>query len=99
MTRAVSGKKKTSAKYYIIIVLALLMVVMVFQLVSLSRKQKDYAREEQNLKKELAQEKVKSDELKDYEAYTKTEEYIENMARMKGGLVKENEIVFREGNK
>ena len=99
MTRAVSGKKKTSAKFYIIIVLALLMVVMVFQLVSLSRKQKDYAREEQNLKKELAQEKVKSDELKDYEAYTKTEEYIENMARMKGGLVKENEIVFREGNK
>ena len=99
MTRAVSGKKKASARFYILIVIALLMAVMVFQLISLSRKQKNYAREEENLRKELAQEKVKSDELKDYEAYTKTEEYIENMARMKGGLVKENEIVFREGNK
>ena len=99
MTRAVSGKKKASTRFYILIVIALLMAVMVFQLISLSRKQKNYAREEENLRKELAQEKVKSDELKDYEAYTKTEEYIENMARMKGGLVKENEIVFREGNK
>ena len=99
MARAVSGKKKTSARLYIFIVIALLMVVMVFQLVSLSRKQKSYSMEEKNLRKELAQEKVKSEELKDYEAYTKTEEYIENMARMKGGLVKENEIVFREGNK
>ena len=99
MTRVVAGKKKTSARFYIFIVIALLLVVMIFQLVSLSRKQKEYAREEENLRKELALEQVKSEELKDYEAYTKTEEYIENMARMKGGLVKENEIVFREGNK
>ena len=99
MTRVVAGKKKTTARLYIIIVIALLLVVMIFQLVSLSRKQKEYAREEENLRKELALEQVKSEELKDYEAYTKTEEYIENMARMKGGLVKENEIVFREGNK
>ena len=99
MTRTAVGKKKASARFYIFIVLALLMGVMVFQLVSLSRKQKNYLREVESLKKELAAEKVKSEELKDYEAYTKTEEYIENMARMKGGLVKENEIVFREGNK
>ena len=99
MTRAAALKKKASARFYIVIVIVLLLAVMVFQLVSLSRKQKNYAREEENLRKELALEKVKSEELKDYEAYTKTDEYIENMARMKGGLVKENEIVFREGSK
>lgn len=99
MTGAAYAKKKTSARLYIFIVIGLLLAIMVFQLVSLSQKQKNYAREEENLRKELALEQVKSEELKDYEAYTKTVEYIENMARMKGGLVKENEIVFREGNK
>ena len=38
----------------------------------------------------------RQEELKNYEAYTKTQEYMEGVAKSKLGMVHKNEIIFRE---
>lgn len=48
----------------------------------------------QNKKKELASEEKRSKEMEDYRIYVKTDQFIEEMAREKMGLVYKDEIIF-----
>jgi len=59
---------------------------------------KDLALKDVEAKKmaELEKEQQVSQELSDKERYTQTSEYVENTAKNKLGLVKEDEIIFRE---
>jgi cell division protein DivIC len=77
-----------------VIVLAFL-VVMSIQIYKLNEKDKMYAEREQNLLEQLAEEESRAEELKEMDLYTKSVEYIKDMAN-KLGLVFENEIIFRE---
>lgn len=85
---------KTGTISMAIIVLAFL-VVMSIQIYKLNEKDKMYAEREQNLLEQLAQEESRAEELKDMDMYTKSVEYIKDMAN-KLGLVFENEIIFKE---
>ena len=77
-----------------VIVLAFL-VVMSVQIYKLNEKDKMYAEREQNLMEQLTEEESRAEELKEMDAYTKSVEYIKDMAN-KLGLVFENEIIFKE---
>ena len=77
-----------------VIVLAFL-VVMSIQIYKLNEKDKMYEEREQNLLEQLAEEESRAEELKEMDLYTKSVEYIKDMAN-KLGLVFENEIIFRE---
>lgn len=51
---------------------------------------------ETSLEEQLEEETTRTQEIQDLENYMQTDEYIEKIAREKLGLLKENEILFRE---
>lgn len=49
-----------------------------------------------DLERDLEEEEQRTRQLKELEEYMQTDQYAEDLAREKLGLVKENEIVFEE---
>lgn len=74
----------------------ILTVAFSIQIFNLFGKLHSYREREEVLKIELEAANARGDELSEYEKYTQTDEYIRNTARTKLGLVKENEVIFRE---
>ena len=65
------------------------------QIYRLKQKEAIYAQREQNLEELIADETQREKELEELDLYTKSVEYIKDMAN-KMGLVFENEIIFKE---
>ena len=77
------------------VVILLLVAVIVMSSVSLSEKNKAYIAQEQELQAQIEEEQKRAEEIADLEEYVGTDEYIEQVAKDKLGLVHENEILFR----
>lgn len=81
--------------------LVLLVVVMILVVVAINRgeirKKMDanQAKIEQ-LEEQIADEQARAEEIKEYEKYTHTKAYVEEVAHDKLGLVYEDEILFKE---
>ena len=58
----------------------------------------DYLAKEKELSVQLEEATEEQQKLADYERYTQSQEYIEEVAKSKLGLVYNNEIVFKEQN-
>ncbi len=80
----------------VVIVLAFLLIMSV-QIYKLKQKDNMYAEREQNLEQQIAEEEERASELEEMDLYTKSMEYIKDMAN-RLGLVFENEIIFKESN-
>lgn len=76
-------------------VVAVLLISLSVQSASLRQKNEDYAVMEANLKKQIEQEKKRTDEIQAMEEYMQSDEYIEEVARDKLGLVYEDETIFK----
>ena len=76
------------------LVLLMLIVVVNIRKGELREKQAVYAAR-QELQRKIDQEEARSEEIREYEKYTQTQKYIEDMAKEKLGLVYEDEIVFK----
>lgn len=63
---------------------------------SLREKEARYAAREQELRTLIEQEEARTKELEEFETYTKTKKYAEEVAKDKLGLVYGNEIIFKE---
>lgn len=61
----------------------------------LRAKNRAYEAREEALEGEIADEKERSKEIEEFEAYTKTKKYVEEVAKDKLGLVYEDEIIFK----
>lgn len=72
------------------------LIVMSVQIVGLYNKKETYMAKESSLKTQLEDEKNRSQEIKDYEEYTKTQKFIEDMAKSRLGLVYDNEVIFKK---
>ena len=83
-------KQNGNGKIWISIIVATLLIVMSVQIVGLYNKKETY------MAKELEDEKNRSQEIKDYEEYTKTQKFIEDMAKSRLGLVYDNEVIFKK---
>lgn len=81
---------------WIAVIVMTLLIVMSTQIVNLHEKNETYLAKEETLKSQLEEEKERSDEIKDYEKYTKMQKFIEDIAKSKLGLVYDNEIVFKK---
>lgn len=98
------AKKKKSLKHdenrrskiCIGIILLAFVVVMSGQIKEARQKQLEKIALEEELKKELLEEENRKEELKRYQIYIESEEYIEDMAESKLGLLYDNQIIFRE---
>ena len=81
------------------IIVMTLVGIMSVQIINLYQKDQEYIAQETSLEQQMAKEESRQQELEDYEAYTKTQEYIEDTAKSKLGLVYKGEIVFKEQKK
>lgn len=61
----------------------------------LRAKNQDYMKQEQKLEADIKAEKERAEEIDDLETYVGTDEYVEQTAKDKLGLVHENEIIFK----
>ena len=51
----------------------------------------------ESLNKDIAKEEKRKEEIEEYKEYTETDEFVEDTAREKLGLVYEDEVVFIKG--
>ena len=93
-TKKRKGRRNNGAISIIFIVL-IFVVVMSIQILKLKEKDKVLSEREQTLELQLAQEEQRAEELKELDLYTRSMEYIKEMAN-KMGFVFENEIIFKE---
>ena len=98
MSRGVTFRKKRNNRMGMacvsIVVVAIFAVLMVRGIELRSRVQ-EYERLEAALEKQIAEEEKRTKELEEYEKYTKTDKYVEEIAKEKLGLVYEDEILFK----
>jgi len=62
--------------------------------ISLHKKNQEYKVQEAELEKQLEEEELRAEEINELEEYVGTDEYIEDVAKEKLGLVYPNEILF-----
>lgn len=90
------GKQNKSAVLCIALIALMLLGVMSVQILSLHDRKQSYQAREEELQTQLESEEQRQIELQEYEEYVTTEEYIEQTAKTKLGLVYPNEIIFKE---
>jgi len=98
MARRVAFKKKRQNKLGMasvsIVVIAVFAVIMV-KSVQLKEKRDAYEAQKEVLTKQISDEEARTVKLEEYEKYTKTDKYIEEIAKEKLGLVYDDEIIFK----
>lgn len=77
------------------VVAAIILAVSV-RSVSLRKKLAEYNQNREQLQEQIAAEEKRSEQIDQYADYVQTDEYVEEVAHDKLGLVKEGEIVFRK---
>ena len=97
------SKKRTQHKNghgrgYVGVLSIFLIIVMAIQIGSLYRKNAEYQKQEAALQEELEVQQAEAENLKVYEEYTQSDDYVENTAHGKLGLAHENEIIFRQND-
>ncbi len=87
-----------SGRRYISLILFVFIIAMSFQIARVYQKDQEYAKKQEQLEQQLEAETVRQQELEAYESYTRSQQYIEDIARSKLGLAYEDEIIFKEVN-
>ena len=72
------------------------LIVMSIQIVKLYKEDQTYIAKEKELNEQREDATEEQQQLADYEQYTQSQQYIEEVAKSKLGLVYNNEIVFKE---
>lgn len=102
MAGKVAYRKKRQNRFgmfLVSIVVIMLMIVVAVKSQELQQKKAEYQQREQSLKEQIEAEKERSEEIAEYEKYTQTKKYIEDIAKEKLGLVYEGEIIFKDENR
>lgn len=89
-------KKKKTGRASIFCIVIFLLAVMGIQIIKLYNKDQEYTAREMELTQQLEQETKRQEQIKDYEEYIGSKDYVEDTAKSKLGLVYDNEIIFKE---
>ena len=98
MARRVAFRKRRQNRLGMMLVsfvVLMLMGVILFKGRELKAKQAEYQPKEETLQAQIEDEHERTRKLTDYEKYTKTDKFVEEIAKEKLGLLYENEILFR----
>ena len=93
-------KRKSQSKTAMIsitFVVGILFLGMMGKSLNLQKQLSSYDSQISDLDSQIEDEEGRTTEIDDLKEYMETDEYAEETAREKLGLVKENEIVFKEG--
>lgn len=92
------NRRNKTGKLLIITVVLLMLVVVAVKSVELREKRAMYTAKEEALMQEIETEEARAEEITEFEKYTQTKKYVEEIAKEKLGLVYEGEIIFKDGN-
>lgn len=98
MARRVAFRKKRQNKLGMVLVtmvVTVLMIVILFKSHELRQDQEAYLKKQEMLQARIDEEHERTKELEEYEKYTKTDKFVEEIAKEKLGLLYENEILFK----
>ncbi len=98
MARRVAFRKKRQNRLgmsLVTFVVLILLAVLLFKGHELKEKRQEYEQKEAALQAQIEEEHERTRKLTDYEKYTKTDKFVEEIAKEKLGLLYENEILFR----
>ena len=98
--RAAYRKKRQNKTGMLLVttVVLMMLVVVTIKSVELQEKREAYAQKEAMLMEQIAAEEARTAEIEEYEKYTQTKKYVEEIAKDKRGLVYEGEIIFKDEN-
>ena len=91
-----SRRANQTGKMCVTLIVLALIGVMSVQIVNLYQKDQQLIAQEKLLQKQMETELSRQQEIEEYEAYTKTQEYVEEIAKSKLGHVYKDEIIFKE---
>jgi cell division protein DivIC len=74
----------------------MLMVIMLGQGINMRKKIATNNERLQSVEKQIKEENQRTKEIEELQEYMKSDEYAEKTAKEKIGLVKDNEIIFKE---
>ena len=97
--RQAAHRRKTNNRFSMMLITAVVLmitIVVAVKCTELGRKVREYEAREAQLEEQIAEQEARAEELVEYEKYTQTMKYIEDVAKSKLGLVYEGEIVFKE---
>ena len=77
-------------------VVGILFIAMMAKSLTLEEQLSEYQAQMKDLNTKMEEEQERTSEIEDIKDYMKTDEYAEEVARDKLGLVKKNELVFKE---
>ncbi len=98
MAKTPAFRRKKQNKFgcfCIAIVVGMLLAVVSIDGMRLQNKYNTYLAREEELTREIENEKTRTEELKEYEKYTKTKKFAEEIAESKLGLVHDGEVIFK----
>lgn len=99
MARKAAYRKKRQNRFgmfLVSVVVIMLLLVVAFNSIDLMAKKEAYQHKEAALLEQIAAEEERAQEIEEYEKYTHTKKYVEEVARDKLGLVYEGEILFKD---
>ena len=99
MARKAAYRKRRQNRFGMFLVsiaVVMLLVVVTFSGFKLQQKLEVYQQKELALQEQIEAEEERAKEIEEYEKYTQTKKYIEEVARDKLGLVYEGEILFKD---
>ncbi len=99
MARKAAYRKRRQNRFGMFLVsiaVVMLLVVVTFSGFKLQQKLEVYQQKELALQEQIDAEEERAKEIEEYEKYTQTKKYIEEVARDKLGLVYEGEILFKD---
>ncbi|MCD8196249.1 MAG: septum formation initiator family protein [Lachnospiraceae bacterium] len=94
-SRRIRERNKNLGAWVILLIVVLVLGVSTVGCMQLRQKNKAYQAREEALEESLAEEEERTEELEEFEAYTQTKKYVEEVAKDKLGLVYEDEIIFK----
>lgn len=88
------GPNNKTGMILICIVLGMVIAVTVVRVLTINKTLEVYNEKEAYYSQLVQKEEKRSEELVDFEKYTQTDAYIEEVAKERFGLVKDGEIIF-----
>ena len=79
-------------------VVVMMLIVVMVEGIELTKKRETYMAREEVMMQAIEAEQARTEEIKEYEKYTQTKKYVEEIAKNKLGLVYEGEIIFKDVN-
>jgi cell division protein DivIC len=98
LIRSAKKRQNRFSVTLVIIVVILLAVVLGVGKYNNRKKLAEYEKQKEQLAAQIESEQERATEIEEYEKYTKTKKYAEEVAKEKLGLVGEDEIIFKSEN-